>query len=900
MSFPRRSRRTVLLATLAIGLAGMAGWWGLRFIDHGIDEDARAMSAATQEAAVPEIEAPAKVPSTRETVVAPETKPQELSLRIVSYPTREPVPDATVELASPNAAIDVKRLKTGGDGMVACRADDAVGSSVKVAANGYCPIQQTLSDVRSGTVELQLVRAGSIHVRVLDEQRTPTRHAIVAAYLANRDAPRELRAGLLACWPDFYVVHRARPSWTNDAGEILLDQMPCGLPLRVTASLTIPSTSAEITIDPVTRHAELELAAAKGRCIHGRLVWENGAPIDWKTLDEGIKIESLDKLHASDEIPKTYCGSNGEFKLCDLPSGRVNWRIDWPGEYSRCASVESGVVEVGDIVLRRPAPCEGRVYLANAPKGFSYSGIFLTFFQDGRRVLSRQVESSGKFKCRLLTGPVRIDLRVMRDLIGTVTRDLPCGEIAIDLDPFVGRLRVKNVELDQRLRPFLKLDDVRGEPSGVRDRSSVGHVYSLAGTESIIGWSAGDLCAWFLTPGTFDVYAGVKNEPALVSAGRAVIRAGEECVLDASKHACGSIRGIVRTSDGAPIARTSVTACPSALVWFHLHEASVAATDEHGEFSIERAPAGRWLVFPSSRGPSSSEAQTIDVDPGAVAHATLTIDAPGAVEGVVKRYGSPIDGATVSILAAHEIVPTRMPRSQIVRVKPDGYFKVADLAPGRYGWSVQAGELHTPTHRHVAGYFEVRPGETTRCDIDLDFGLTTLHITRDGLPASGIDEGYVASASGLHQLECIGEGPTFGAKLPDGPCLFYFTSKDVPILDWTTNRGWLVAWVPHAQSAAREIDVDIGGATIVVRRRSENVAFPRAYLDGIGDLADVSEWFAPADLSSTDDLTTRRFAQVPVGATVVIESDEWLNSTRLAKRVTVGSAAEIDLLWPPD
>lgn len=913
MSPPNRALRTGLILAAVFGIAGLVVWYGSSRRDAGRARTSVVDETPRESTPVP-MQSPESVSAPRAEIAPPPKKADELRIRVSSFTTHEPIANASLEFTALDETLDGKQLVTGSDGVVSCPVGAADGARAKIRADGYCPIVEVFPNAVHGAIEIQLAPAGTIRVRVLDEKRVPAAGAHVTAILESRDIPRELRTTLNSEWPDFYRPQPGQKLPITDAGgEYVIERMPCGVPIVVSASGPIPRTSVETTIDPARREQDIELVAAGKRCLHGRLVWESGAPVHPNEVSEGqtadfkvwalddIRVVSLDKVRPADPDPKAYIEQNGEFRLCDLPLGRVNWRVDWPGEYTRCTTIEGGVAEVGDIVLHRGAICRGRVYLTKAPKDFSYSGIRLDFVQNGRIAQSMgDVRKDGRFEARLLAGIVRIDLYVAADRIDSLTRELPCDDISICLDPYFGSLRITSLDLDPHEKPYLKLEDVAHEFRGTWDRPVVGHQYALGGIESVIKWVGGDLCAWFLTPGTYDVYAGIKSQNDVRCAGRAVIRVGEECVIDASKTARGSIRGLVRTEAGRAVAGTTVMACPKSLLWSHLYKTTIAETGEEGEFVFPAAVAGEWVVFPNSRGPSSPEAQTVEVVPGAETRVTLTIETPGGVEGTVKRRGVPANGGAVNILPAWEIHAIRTPPTHHIRLGTDGHFKLMDLAPGRYGYSVHT-DFNTPQHRYVAGYFEVRAGETTTCDIDLDFDLTVLRITRDGAPAPTFDLGFVAGPGGVHQLERMSDSDaTWGAKLSEGPCLFFFQTKDTPIFDYRTTRGFLVAAVAHAMPSAREMNVDITGATLVVRRATEDAEMPRAYLESTRDAQNVAEWFAPANLASTDEGSTRRFPCLPVGSTVVLETNTWSKMPLLTKRVTVTSSGEIEVAWPPN
>ena len=846
----------------------------------------------------------------REQVGAEHAPPNQVRIRVTNFTTHEPIAGANVEILSLEEEPNDKPLVTTADGTVAVSADSLVGARVRVHADGYCPVSQLVAGSKAEPMEIELCVAGTIRVRVLDERQAPAAAALVVGSLPVNGVPERLRASLSAAWPNHYGMPgtESGPSVTDESGVRVLDRMPCGVPLRVTASRTIPETSVEVAIDPGSRHAEVEIVATSKRCIHGRLVWEDGTPVQWVSWEasgEPTRVYCLDRTNSPNGQAQAQAERNGEFLLCDLQAGRVNWRVDWPGEPARSTVVDTALVEVGDIVLHKAVPCAGRVYLTDPPKDFSYSGIFLLFHQNGREVQRvGPVQADGGFHTRLPVGSIQVEVTVTnRDRLGSVVREVPSSDLAICLDPFVGRLRITNLDLDPRISPFLRLEDRREEARSKWGAGRVAHEYFLLGTESIIRWSERDLCAWFLSPGTYDVYVGERNDSTLVCAGRAVIAAGEEFVLDASKNARGKIHGLVKTPAGAPVGGTNVVACPSALLESRKFKPLVAASNEHGEFEFSQVGAGRWSIFPSSRGSETPEAQTVEVAPGSELQVSLTMDVPGRIGGTVRRHGKPADGSLVVIRADTNLFCVHRSDAYKQRVAEDGMFKFGDLAPGRYELRVYSGEMQTPDFRSTSSFAVVEAGKSSTCDIDLDFALTPLNITREGEPLEPMIEGCVAGPGGYHALERMSDPRCWGAEPMAGPCVFLFVQNES---FWEQNwqsapKSYLVAYEPRGVVAARKLRVDVHGGKLVVRPRTSDTVLPWASLESVGEFKDLSQLYAfPLALASVEDGTSRTFSCIPAGSTVLLESDRALNGPVLTKRVNIGSQSQVEVLWPPE
>ena len=897
MSSPR-SRASLLGLALLLLVAGGLWLW----LETRNEMPSLPGSPVRSQTGGPPAEPASALSSEQRTGITAESRPTELArIRVRSYPANTPIAGATIEVVSLDVAADAPPLVTGADGTVTCSPKTLASAKLQVSADGCFSATQLVGELPRDGLEISLCVAGRVHVRVSDTQHAPAHGALVTAFLARNGVSTELRTAMNPNWPEQNGAGGRAMPLTDTRGEWTIEGMPCAVPLQVTASNTIPATSVEVTIDPVRREAEVDIAAEAPCCLHGRLVWEDGHAVDPRTTGDEIRIKCLERMRDPSIRPFAYCGDDGQFTFCDLPPGRVNWRVEWPGELSRCTTLVPGTTDVGDIVLHHAELVTGRVYLNDPPEGFSYRGVGLVCWQDGRCVSNVPfVGSDGRFEVRLPAGNVRFDLATNRDPIGTFAREIPCGELSVCLDPFVGRLRIRGLAIDRR-DPYIRLADP-GEQRGSFDGARVAHQYGLGGIESRIGWKGDDLCAWFLPPGTYDVLVGSRKQSALVSLGRAVIVVGQECTLDAAGRSPARLRGVVSTAKGQPIAGTSITVCPRALLWSQSFDAPHTLSDEHGAFVFDALCPGTWTVFPSSCGAGSPEARSVELAPASEASVRLELDPPGAIEGNVKRHGALAAGAVIWVEAESDPWGIHQPKQQHTTTDGQGRFHVGDLVPGTYSIEVYSGEIGTPEMRQIALQQVVRAGVTTTCEIDLDFTLTRIEATRDGAPFTAIDDGYVAGPGGLHRLERLpGSESGWGAHVTDGPCLFLFVSKDIPVLDWPpTSRGYLIAYVPHAKSGQSAMEVPIGTSTLVVRARQPGVTLPTARLESVGVIGDVSKYFVPALLAGTDENGRRTFVGIPAGASVMLESDRWLIGPVTTQRVDLGTRTQVEIVWPPE
>ncbi len=891
-----------LLLVLMLALAGSAVWFWIRSQPGPAPSVEHATVQTPAEPSRRELAVEGTAP--RELASAPAAQADTVLLHVWIHGTKAPVAGASIDVLSLASDAEVEPLLTARDGTVRVPLSRIARSKLRITAEGCFPSTREIGELAGDSLEIELCAQGRLRVHVFDTRHVPARGALVSAFLARSGVSRELRESLTPSWPEQLGGTGNAAPLTDAEGLRRLEGLPCGVPLLVTASNTIPATALEATIDPERREAELEIVAQAPCCLHGRLVWEDKSPVDPRTTgDDELRIMCLDSMPDPNTRPFTRCGENGEFTFCDLPKGRVNWRIEWPGELSRCTTLAPGTNEVGDIVLHHTELVRGRVYLSHPPEGLRYTGIGLVVWQQGRCVgHAPLVQPDGRFELRLPPGLVRIDLATNRDPLGSFEREIPCGELALCLDALVGRLRIRNLALE-RSDVYLRLASVGDEPRARFDGALVARQYSLGGTESRIGWQGADLCGWFLPPGTYEAFAGTRKRSSLVALGRATIAAGEECVLDAATPAVGRIRGTVATAKGEPVRGTSISACPQAFVHSAYYDAPRARSDPRGEFVFDALPAGSWRVFPSSGGPDAIEARSIELAGGGEASVRVELEATGALEGSVKRHGQPEAGTTLSLFARSDLEGLHRPPQLALRSDAEGRFRFLDLVPGEYSLSVYSGEPNASDRRHMEQNVLVRSGQTISLPIDLDFALTRIDATRDGAPFTAIDDGYVAGPAGLHRFERLSGGdPGWGARVTDGPCLFLFSNKEIPVLDWPpTARGYLIAYVPLARAGQSQMQVAIGTCSLVVRLRDPGTPMPTARLESVGELRDVAQYFAPATLAGLDEGDgRRRFVGIPPGSSVTLESARWLLGPVAAKRVDLGTRTEVEILWPPE
>jgi hypothetical protein len=211
-------------------------------------------------------------------------------------------------------------------------------------------------------------------------------------------------------------------------------------------------------------------------------------------------------------------------------------------------------------------------------------------------------------------------------------------------------------------------------------------------------------------------------------------------------------------------------------------------------------------------------------------------------------------------------------------------------------WRMETG---TPQLRSTSRRVAVSSGGDTHCDIDLDDGYRRLVFQRDGKPFDGFDSGFVSTADGRQSIE---RRPEFdggwGACIRNGPCLFGIYSKDVPRTEEFLHEEYFAAVVSGVDTSSAPIIVDLRGGRIDLHRAHAGVMLPTARLRSIPpfDTRTLhSRWILPY----LDDGDVRSFTYLPVGCTVLLESDPQLGGPSLQREVHITNEATVDVTWPP-
>ncbi|TAJ17200.1 MAG: carboxypeptidase regulatory-like domain-containing protein [Planctomycetota bacterium] len=793
------------------------------------------------------------------------------------------------------------------DPRIASERDElAPGAAEPTAANGPSAIDPARRAVdeepaAAPAPSASAVRNGELLVRVLDLAG----HPLSGAYIEVRpDAPDGTPIGsqpLPPSWPEFLpegadpakVDGAARQLAVTDArGEFLARALPCDFPLQVFASGSVPPTSGRTVIPSDTARAELELRVVMHGCLRGRIAYADGAPaahVPVRSFQRGTDGVVRDPIEANDD---------GRFELCGLANGFTSWRIEVPGESSRCTRIDAPVVDVGTVEIARTHATEVRLILTGAPTALRYDGWVIQAFSNGRLVSSTGAHRSGTTTLELPAGRVQLDLVRGGERVGSCSATVPCGAVEFALGALVAGLAIENAPVPAGVACGMQLRGLDADPSEAGRRRPPCFALPPQHMESLAAWSGAVLELWMLPPGGYDVSL-LDAQGIAHSVGSVWLKAGERARIVAPVSGVGVIAGIVRDALGAPVPNLALQAARPALEGAVTRSESTR-TRADGAFELVALRSGKWIVFPRSRGPESSEAVVVELAANQRVELELHAGRSGALEVEIGGANGPHARVGVSVVPRGAGVNA----AATTRATTDrgGLARFDELCEGEYdvraSWREPGSEAPVVELRSVL----VRGGATTKLRFDAADARSVIRFTRDGRPFDAWSGGVVFSSSGRsHLRELPGVERRYTATLGRGPHLFLlYAPPEFPRIhpDRDLNHCQL-AYVEDVPEPGTPLEVALRGADIAVRMRGDGGALPLARLIRIGPFEDV--WGkAGFDRLMYFDASgdARRFADVPVGAVIELENAGW-GARGPVERVHVTSTAELVVEWPP-
>ncbi len=478
------------------------------------------------------------------------------------------------------------------------------------------------------------------------------------------------------------------------------------------------ATALDVSVGPGGATIELALRPDAERSIVGRVVDESGAPVS----DAEVAFVEV----GTPKGPTTTSAADGTFRLTDF-GFRGDWQIQARASHDRAGRADvmlprDGVVDAGDLIVRRAAAVTGRVTNA-AGEPVPRVGIVVFLHGESHAGLT---ENDGSFRIEDITdgewnldvrarsfGGVHYDkepLRLVRagDDVQVMVRALPTGDARLVLSM-----------VDAKTGAAIHSDDVDVMLLPVEGTQRHGGI-------TVMKHRDGPTIER-VAPGRWRVWARVKDYvPTFVSV------TVEEGVRE--------VRATVRFGSGATLAGTVDTAAipnfrnvtvmispmgqrslPGGAKWWHRPPHGHTRTSsqvEEGRFSFDRLPPGRWKIRL--------------LGPGIVGAAEVVLtDAQTTPVVVTARRGAIVRFHGDAVVApGHALVAVARPGEEWQertggRGKGETPFTAAlTLEPGRWRWRVRfptdPGPSLTMAAETQEGEIDVAGGD----DITLDVPVT--------------------------------------------------------------------------------------------------------------------------------------------------------------------------------
>lgn len=575
---------------------------------------------------------------------------------------------------------------------------------VEVEADGHVQDQPaTVTLPHDGTpVELVLLRTASVRGRVLDTGGHPVADALVIVDGGSGDGnPWRGSSG---------------PETETDAeGRFLLeDQRPGGLALTAAADDWADSEVLPLELQPGQELADATLFLRVGGRIEGVVVTPEGEPIPGQRVSYGENTMGF--------------GGNGATKTDG--AGRFAFEHVTPGEWSVTASPSfeeigeqmqaDGASEttffdvMGQMISKTVVVVDGetvQVYLGGEPK--RPVRVFGVVERDGEPLVGAQVfaVAEGKailqgMKAAVTDEAGRYELTVDRPGAYVVSARLERQGVERDVD--VPRADEVRVDL------FVPLGRIEGTVLGPDGRPLGGARLAIQREDGLgrMRWDGsqavtddrGRYAFEDLEAGVYTVRANVAGfgggaDGDLGSAVRSGLEVDEDRAttgVDFRLTKAGRVEGVVRGSDGQPVARASVFFRDEAgrLV----SQVAAATTDATGRFEQDGLAPGVYLVSVRSDEHASNDQASVTVRSGEASEVELAVETGTIVkvklvdpDGLAKRSrvevfdrdGTEVGGlVSISALQAlfsegsstsvHEIGPLPPGRYRVVGTLPDG------------------------------------------------------------------------------------------------------------------------------------------------------------------------------------------------------------------------------------
>lgn len=434
----------------------------------------------------------------------------------------------------------------------------------------------------------------------------------------------------------------------------------------------------------------------RGKQLHGVVTTSQGQPIPGAT----VRTAFLGRGRRSERTATT--GADGGFLLAGLPRARIDLTALAEGFAPSVVAVEPGSEESVTIALVPGASISGRVVDSD---GNAAPGAWVTLVpsMDSLSDVRTLLAVPNKFGRTDAEGSFRF-------------ADMAMGSWALEAELGAAKARLDAIQLapgvDRRVELELRLQDQLAVT--VTTHRGVPVVGAEVRVESFgddaRGYGRTDLAGravLHVVPGsavlTVD-HAEHRSASRPIELGRG----GNEVTVEL--EAGGEIHGVVRSSDGVPLAGASVhgyaqsSVGPPSPSRRYLGPAATVASDRSGEFRLKGLDPASYVVVASAPDHATDGPdQSIQiVDDSIVDDVDIVLDTGAKLVGVVSGL-SPADLAQIEISASRGI------QRRVTRVDAEGRFVLERLAPGR--WDVLAAKGSPPHGRSVETKITIAAGD---------------------------------------------------------------------------------------------------------------------------------------------------------------------------------------------
>lgn len=737
-----------------------------------------------------------------------------------------------------------------------------------VQCEGWFPHSEPLH----ATDDEQLVRvrpAGTLRVRVVDEEGDGVEQAFVRV-VPNK--PSELPA----LWPAFsYLCDSSFESplsvrsVTDADGFVEIDPLPCGLSLRVEASIVVPESEAIATIPADARWAEVEIKAPAQGCLRGRLVWTDGTPAD-------VMVQPLVGRYP-EHNRRSSTDAAGDFVLCGLPLGLVRWRILCGGEAIRVVEIrENGDTDVGTIELPIQGQLVGRVHTRVTGGDACMPDLRLSLAHGGRQQGESRLSSAGTFDLAAPLGENWYQLSTPQGILTSGSAFVP-GSLDIQLEDFGGGFELHSVKPLQ-WSSLVLLDMQRGPGSGVE----------LERNSPLFVWNQDGGCRVFpLLTGRYEVFGRTKS--GFERIGTVEIAVGTMANLSQSLSLPVRLAVLVHDSRGSPVPEVPIVATPRRGGEFIPFLGVRGSTGADGRVELVLGE-GDWKV--AALWPDEREDLTrqLTLEAGTRADLEFSTQPGSAIGGLVTWSGTPVEaGRVVAFPRAGAEIGLNVHETM---TDAEGRFQLAGLAPGTWVVDASGGDAQALRTSSREVFLQEAP---VMVAFDLAGDDELIRVTHRGMPVQGISR-VVAHTRGRRFSRQFGRGEEPRLELEPGSYVFFVSSEDTAYFHGGHDQP--TYWIAPMTTAVpgSPVDVEIAGREVRVQCTAPDGDRPLMRLVSLAGI-DFTGTSAGPLVTYEDQGAERVFPDLPVGSVVQLEGWD-PNAGLRTKTLTVHANSLGAVVWP--